>query len=62
MKLKAEETLRKRQVQFGDAHLMGMPCYEFLANDDAFEQNKKNNALSHSLGELLKDVISKMQE
>lgn len=36
---------------------MGMPCYEMMVNDDAFEQNKKNIMLSNALGELLKDVI-----
>jgi hypothetical protein len=41
---------------------MGMPCYELLANDDAFEQNKKNNSLGHSLGELLKDVLNTLHE
>ncbi len=41
---------------------MGMPCYEYLTNDDVFEQNKKNNILSNSLAILLKDVLQNMHE
>jgi uncharacterized membrane protein len=62
LRVRAEETLRLKEREFGDAYLIGMPSYEFLVNDVAFEQNKKNNILSHALNDVLREVLQNMQE
>jgi hypothetical protein len=52
MKLAAEQTLRKREKSDG-ANLIGMPSYEIMVSDDAFEQDKKNTELSNAINMLL---------
>ena len=55
-KIRAEETLRKREHNAYDASLIGMPGYEIMMNDQVFDQNKRNMILTEALHHCLKDI------
>lgn len=45
-KIQVEETLRRGEDAPSDVFLIGMPGYEIMMNDQAFDQNKKNITLT----------------
>jgi len=60
-KIQVEETLRRGEEAPSDVFLIGMPGYEIMMNDQAFDQNKKNITLTQNLRNSLHEVADMIE-
>jgi hypothetical protein len=60
-KIRTEETLRPRDESINDVYMIGMPGYEIMLNEQAFDQNKRNLLLTEGLHDCLKDVAKEIE-
>lgn len=61
IRLRQEESIPRREVDPEGTFLIGMPGYEMLMNDEAFEQNKKNMMLNDALRNCLKEELAALK-